>query len=178
MTIDPGERHGSLPGHRRACEREPLVDAAHTYFRQSEQLPTFIRLAVARHYGPAEAGGGRCMALARRRPDDPASVTRRRQARAEGEAHDDEPGRRRRRELEPRAPPGGDRRGPRAARPDAVARSPALSPVPRGGRARLAGDDASSATAAARASASRPFCGRFGAAELERHARGGRRRSR
>jgi molecular chaperone Hsp33 len=32
------------------------VDAAHTYFRQSEQLPTFIRLAVARHYGPH--GGG------------------------------------------------------------------------------------------------------------------------
>ena len=35
------------------------MDAAHTYFRQSEQLPTFIRLAVARHYGPATASGPR-----------------------------------------------------------------------------------------------------------------------
>ena len=33
------------------------MDAAHTYFRQSEQLPTFIRLAVARHYGPATGEG-------------------------------------------------------------------------------------------------------------------------
>ena len=40
-------------------DREPLVDAAHTYFRQSEQLPTFIRLAVARHYGPASGEGPR-----------------------------------------------------------------------------------------------------------------------
>ena len=39
--------------------KEPLVTAADTYFRQSEQIPTFIRLAVARHYGPAEGGGAR-----------------------------------------------------------------------------------------------------------------------
>ena len=31
-------------------EGESLTEAADTYFRQSEQLPTFIRLAVARHY--------------------------------------------------------------------------------------------------------------------------------
>jgi molecular chaperone Hsp33 len=43
-------------------EGEPLVDAAHTYFRQSEQLPTFIRLAVARHYGPATGEGQRVWA--------------------------------------------------------------------------------------------------------------------
>ena len=42
-----------------ALDREQLVDAAHTYFRQSEQLPTFIRLAVARHYGAAAAEGPR-----------------------------------------------------------------------------------------------------------------------
>jgi len=51
-----GRRYGSLPGIV-ALEREPLVDAAHTYFRQSEQLPTFIRLAVARHYGPSRPEG-------------------------------------------------------------------------------------------------------------------------
>ena len=49
MTIDPGgdmERYQGIV----ALEGEPLVDAAHTYFRQSEQLPTFMRLAVARHF--------------------------------------------------------------------------------------------------------------------------------
>jgi molecular chaperone Hsp33 len=52
MTIDPGgdmERYQGIV----ALEGEPLVAAAHTYFRQSEQLPTFMRLAVARHF----AGG-------------------------------------------------------------------------------------------------------------------------
>lgn len=47
MTIDPGgdrERYqGIVP-----VESEPLVRATETYFRQSEQLPTCIRLAVAR----------------------------------------------------------------------------------------------------------------------------------
>jgi molecular chaperone Hsp33 len=37
-------------------EGESLTEAAHTYFRQSEQLPTFIKLAVARHYRPGEGG--------------------------------------------------------------------------------------------------------------------------
>jgi molecular chaperone Hsp33 len=41
---------------------ETLIDAAHTYFRQSEQLPTFIRLAVARHYGPSGGEGPRAWA--------------------------------------------------------------------------------------------------------------------
>ncbi|HXF53254.1 MAG TPA: Hsp33 family molecular chaperone, partial [Hyphomicrobiaceae bacterium] len=54
MTIDRGadtERYqGVVP-----LEGGSLADAADTYFRQSEQLPTFIRLAVARHY---RAGGG------------------------------------------------------------------------------------------------------------------------
>ena len=49
MTIDRGpdtERYqGVVP-----LQGGSLADAADTYFRQSEQLPTFIKLAVARHY--------------------------------------------------------------------------------------------------------------------------------
>jgi len=51
MTIDPSGDRNTYQGIV-AIEREPLVTVAHTYFHQSEQLPTFIRLAVARHYGP------------------------------------------------------------------------------------------------------------------------------
>ncbi|MGV1015464.1 MAG: Hsp33 family molecular chaperone HslO, partial [Methyloceanibacter sp.] len=55
MTIDRGadtERYqGVVP-----LEGESLTQAADTYFRQSEQLPTFIRLAVARHYRSAKSG--------------------------------------------------------------------------------------------------------------------------
>jgi molecular chaperone Hsp33 len=55
MTIDPGGGRDRYQGIVSvACE--PLVAAAHEYFRQSEQLPTFIRLAVARHYAPAADG--------------------------------------------------------------------------------------------------------------------------
>lgn len=54
MTIDPtGDTNtyqGIVP-----VEREPLITVAHNYFRQSEQLPTFISLAVAQHY---ERGAG------------------------------------------------------------------------------------------------------------------------
>ncbi len=49
MTIDPGEGK-----ERYQCivplDGATLTEAAETYFRQSEQLPTFIRLAVARHF--------------------------------------------------------------------------------------------------------------------------------
>jgi molecular chaperone Hsp33 len=58
MTIDPGGGRDRYQGIV-AMEREPLLKAAHEYFRQSEQIPTFIRLAVARHYGPADGGGPR-----------------------------------------------------------------------------------------------------------------------
>lgn len=55
MTIDRGaemERYqGVVP-----LEGESLTEAADTYFRQSEQLPTFIRLAVAKHYRAGQAG--------------------------------------------------------------------------------------------------------------------------
>jgi molecular chaperone Hsp33 len=57
MTIDRGsdtERYqGVVP-----LEGESLIEVADTYFHQSEQLPTFIRLAVARHYRAGKAGGG------------------------------------------------------------------------------------------------------------------------
>jgi molecular chaperone Hsp33 len=58
MTIDRGsetERYqGVVP-----LEGETLTEAADTYFRQSEQLPTFIYLAVAKHYraGQTETSG-------------------------------------------------------------------------------------------------------------------------
>jgi len=55
MTIDRGletERYqGVVP-----LEGDNLTEAADTYFRQSEQLPTFIKLAVARHYRAGSAG--------------------------------------------------------------------------------------------------------------------------
>lgn len=56
MTIDPG---GDLASHQGivALDGGSLTDAAHAYFRQSEQLPTFIRLAVARQRLPGVAGG-------------------------------------------------------------------------------------------------------------------------
>lgn len=58
MTIDPGGHMDRYQGIV-ALERESLSSAARTYFRQSEQLPTFLRLAVARVYEPdkgVEAG--------------------------------------------------------------------------------------------------------------------------
>ena len=59
MTIDPGGGRDSYQGIVRAGQASRWSTAAHTYFRQSEQLPTFIRLAVARHYGPAERRAAR-----------------------------------------------------------------------------------------------------------------------
>lgn len=57
MTIDPGPEmdryQGVVP-----LEGGTLSEAADMYFRQSEQLPTFLRLAVARHYTVAEREGG------------------------------------------------------------------------------------------------------------------------
>jgi len=49
MTIDPG---GNLDRYQGivALDGCGLSEAAHTYFRQSEQIPTFLRLAVARHF--------------------------------------------------------------------------------------------------------------------------------
>lgn len=49
LTIEPGEGEESYQGIA-AIDGGSLVDAARDYFRQSEQLPTFIRLAAARAY--------------------------------------------------------------------------------------------------------------------------------
>jgi molecular chaperone Hsp33 len=49
MTIDPGagmERYQGIVG----LAGKTLTDAAYEYFDQSEQIPTFIRIAVARHF--------------------------------------------------------------------------------------------------------------------------------
>jgi molecular chaperone Hsp33 len=48
MTIDPGGTQPRTQGIV-ALDNQSLAEAAYTYFRQSEQIPTFVRLAVARH---------------------------------------------------------------------------------------------------------------------------------
>ena len=57
MTIDQGPEtdryQGVVP-----LEGVDLSQAADTYFRQSEQLPTFVRVAVARHYLPGSSESG------------------------------------------------------------------------------------------------------------------------
>lgn len=57
MTIDPGGDMDRYQGIV-ALEGQPLTEAALTYFRQSEQLPTFLRLAVARLYTNREKPAG------------------------------------------------------------------------------------------------------------------------
>jgi molecular chaperone Hsp33 len=49
MTIDPGAGMDRYQGIV-ALAGNTLVDAAHEYFDRSEQIPTFLRIAVARHY--------------------------------------------------------------------------------------------------------------------------------
>jgi molecular chaperone Hsp33 len=57
LTIDIGGRRDPYQGIV-ALDGESLTDAALIYFQQSAQLPTFIRLAVARQYtAPAGRGG-------------------------------------------------------------------------------------------------------------------------
>ena len=53
LTIDPGGEHDRHQGIVEIKD-QTLAEAALTYFRQSIQLPTFIRLAVAKHFS---AGG-------------------------------------------------------------------------------------------------------------------------
>lgn len=57
MTIDPGGTGPRTQGIV-ALANHPLAQAALTYFRQSEQIPTFVRLAVARHQVRAPGGSG------------------------------------------------------------------------------------------------------------------------
>jgi molecular chaperone Hsp33 len=56
MTIDRGPDMDSYQGVV-ALEGTGLNEAADVYFRQSEQLPTFIRVAVARHYSSEGTDG-------------------------------------------------------------------------------------------------------------------------
>ena len=55
ITIDPGEEMERYQGIV-ALTGEDIGEAALSYFRQSEQLPSFLRLAVARHYTAGENG--------------------------------------------------------------------------------------------------------------------------
>jgi molecular chaperone Hsp33 len=57
MTIDPGGEQESHQGIVPLAGGS-LSDAAHAYFRQSEQLPTFISLAVARQMSPGRRADG------------------------------------------------------------------------------------------------------------------------
>mgnify|MGYP001555881222 FL=1 len=56
LTLDPG---GSMDRYQGivALEGADLSVAANGYFRQSEQLPTFIRLAIARHHSGTSGDG-------------------------------------------------------------------------------------------------------------------------
>lgn len=56
LTIDPGGEHDRHQGIVEIKE-QALVDAALAYFRQSIQLPTFIRLAVAKHFSASGLQG-------------------------------------------------------------------------------------------------------------------------
>lgn len=58
MTIEPGNEQNRYQGIV-GLDGNSLEEAAHTYFRQSEQLPTFLRLAVARHFGSGDGNGAR-----------------------------------------------------------------------------------------------------------------------
>jgi molecular chaperone Hsp33 len=58
MTIEQGQTQQRYQGYV-PLEEESLEAAAHTYFRQSEQIPTRIRLAVAEMYDRDERGAAR-----------------------------------------------------------------------------------------------------------------------
>jgi molecular chaperone Hsp33 len=56
FTIDPGNEMSRYQGIV-PLEGQGLEEAAHHYFRQSEQIPTLIRLAVAEELSAGEGGG-------------------------------------------------------------------------------------------------------------------------
>ncbi len=57
LTVEPGEGLDRTQGIA-ALDGGSLTAAAQAYFRQSEQLPTYIRLAVAKHFVAGAPGGG------------------------------------------------------------------------------------------------------------------------
>ena len=58
MTVEQGQTQQRYQGYV-PLEAETLEAAAHTYFRQSEQIPTRIRLAVAEMYDRDAEGAAR-----------------------------------------------------------------------------------------------------------------------
>ena len=58
MTIDPGGEQASHQGIV-PLDGGSLTDAAHAYFRQSEQLPTFIALGRRAAVGRRRSAGRR-----------------------------------------------------------------------------------------------------------------------
>jgi molecular chaperone Hsp33 len=58
MTIEQGQTQQRYQGYV-PLEEESFESAAHTYFRQSEQIPTRIRLAVAEMFDRDERGAAR-----------------------------------------------------------------------------------------------------------------------
>lgn len=58
MTVEQGQQQQRYQGYV-PLQDETLEAAAHTYFRQSEQIPTRIRLAVAEMFDRDEAGAAR-----------------------------------------------------------------------------------------------------------------------
>jgi molecular chaperone Hsp33 len=56
LTIDPGGYMDRYQGIV-SLEGQDLSAAANTYFRQSEQLPTLVRLAIARHHDATSGDG-------------------------------------------------------------------------------------------------------------------------
>lgn len=55
LTLEPGGEQTRYQGIVE-LDGSTLTGAAHSYFRNSEQLPTLVRLAVARHYDAARGG--------------------------------------------------------------------------------------------------------------------------
>ena len=113
-------------------EGDGFAEAAHRYFRQSEQIPSYVRLAVAESVTPAgrswRAGGlllqylpetpcARAISIPATRPRAPLC-----------------PDGQRRRRLGRRPVAGGDDAGSRARRSGALGRAPALFAVPRARR--------------------------------------------
>lgn len=80
MTIDPGGNQPRTQGIV-ALNGQTLAEGAYTYFRQSEQIPTFVRLAVARQHvrGPDGKAISRWRAggiIIQQLPDDAAQSVR------------------------------------------------------------------------------------------------------
>ena len=155
MTIDQGAQTSRYQGVV-ALEGQGLEEAAHQYFRQSEQIPTRVRLAVAEESRAAAAAAWRAGGLmvqflptrrsGMRQADLPPGDA--------PEGHAERRRRRRGRRLGRGAGARRHGRGSRAGRPGGVERAPALPPVPRARRAGLRAAADRARPAAARASAS------------------------